>query len=117
MLASPCFLKSYYTGNVSAHTAHVVGSALSDGYYSLSAGLNGLAGPLHGLANQEVLLWINQVKEQIGVPPEGSNSSNQNYNSKKKFNSNDNENNNGFFYFNNVNLLKFYLFDNHHVYH
>ena len=76
------FFNSYYTGNVSAHTAHVVGSALSDGYYSLSAGLNGLAGPLHGLANQEVLLWINQVKEQIGVPPEGSNSSNQNYNSK-----------------------------------
>ena len=81
LLISCVFSNSYYTGNVSAHTAHVVGSALSDGYYSLSAGLNGLAGPLHGLANQEVLLWINQVKEQIGVPPEGSNSSNQNYNS------------------------------------
>jgi citrate synthase len=39
-------------GNVSAHTAHLVGSALADPYLSYSAGLNGLAGPLHGLANQ-----------------------------------------------------------------
>ena len=56
-------------GNVSAHAANVVGSALSDGYLSLAAGLNGLAGPLHGLANQEVLLWLNQVRAEIGVPP------------------------------------------------
>lgn len=54
------------TGNVSAHTTHVVGSALSDAYYSLSAGINGLAGPLHGLANQEVLRWIMGVKEKLG---------------------------------------------------
>jgi hypothetical protein len=39
---------------VSAHTVHLVGSALSDPYLSLAAGMNGLAGPLHGLANQEV---------------------------------------------------------------
>jgi len=45
------------SGNVSAHTTHLVASALSDAYYSLSAGINGLAGPLHGLANQEVLSW------------------------------------------------------------
>lgn len=45
-------------GNVSAHTCHLVGSALSDPYLSFSAGVNGLAGPLHGLANQEVLKWI-----------------------------------------------------------
>jgi citrate synthase len=38
-------------GNVSAHATHLVGSALSDPYLSLSAGMNGLAGPLHGLAN------------------------------------------------------------------
>jgi len=38
-------------GNVSAHATHLVGSALSDPYLSFSAGLNGLAGPLHGLAN------------------------------------------------------------------
>ncbi len=49
------------SGNVSAHTTHLVASALSDAYYSLSAGLNGLAGPLHGLANQEVLRWLQDV--------------------------------------------------------
>lgn len=53
-------------GNVSAHTTHLVGSALSDGYYSLAAGMNGLAGPLHGLANQEVLRWLTQAKQQLG---------------------------------------------------
>ena len=56
-------------GNVSAHTTHLVGSTLSDAYYSLSAGMNGLAGPLHGLANQEVLRWIMEVKEDLGGVP------------------------------------------------
>ena len=56
-------------GNVSAHTTATVNSALSDLYYSLSAGLNGLAGPLHGLANQECLKWIIGVVEKFnGVP-------------------------------------------------
>ncbi|TDH68232.1 hypothetical protein CCR75_004496 [Bremia lactucae] len=45
-------------GNASAHTTHLVGSTLSDPYLSLAGGLNALAGPLHGLANQEVLGWI-----------------------------------------------------------
>ena len=53
-------------GNVSAHTTHLVGSALSDPYLSLAAGMNGLAGPLHGLANQEVIKWIYELREQIG---------------------------------------------------
>jgi len=53
-------------GNVSAHTTHLVGSALSDPYLCLAAGMNGLAGPLHGLANQEVLLWLKKVHEQVG---------------------------------------------------
>jgi len=53
-------------GNVSAHTTHLVGSALSDPYLSLSAGMCGLAGPLHGLANQEVLVWLGKVVEQVG---------------------------------------------------
>lgn len=57
------------SGNVSAHTTACVNSALSDLYYSLSAGLNGLAGPLHGLANQECLKWILELREQFkGVP-------------------------------------------------
>ncbi len=54
------------SGNVSAHTTHLVASALSDAYYALSAGINGLAGPLHGLANQEVLSWIMKFKEKLG---------------------------------------------------
>uniref|UniRef100_A0A0E0MG20 Citrate synthase n=1 Tax=Oryza punctata TaxID=4537 RepID=A0A0E0MG20_ORYPU len=53
-------------GNVSAHTGHLVGSALSDPYLSFAAALNGLAGPLHGLANQEVLLWIKSVIGETG---------------------------------------------------
>ena len=53
-------------GNVSAHATHLVGSALSDPYLSLSAGINGLAGPLHGLANQEVTRWILSAKEKLG---------------------------------------------------
>jgi citrate synthase len=56
-------------GNVSAHTTHLVGSALSDAYYSLSAGMDGLAGPLHGLANQEVLLWIMDLMKDLGGVP------------------------------------------------
>jgi len=54
------------SGNVSAHTTHLVASALSDAYYSLSAGINGLAGPLHGLANQEVLSWTMKFMEGLG---------------------------------------------------
>ncbi|MEN8191664.1 MAG: citrate (Si)-synthase [Bacteroidota bacterium] len=54
------------SGNVSAHTGHLVGSALSDMYYSISAMINGLAGPLHGLANQEVLRWIQGVMDKMG---------------------------------------------------
>ncbi len=53
-------------GNVSAHATHLVGSALSDPYLSFAAGLNGLAGPLHGLANQEVLSWILKLREELG---------------------------------------------------
>ena len=54
-------------GNVSAHTTHLVGSALSDPYLSLAAGMNGLAGPLHGLANQEVIKWIYEMRDELGV--------------------------------------------------
>ncbi|MGA2610433.1 MAG: citrate (Si)-synthase [Terriglobia bacterium] len=56
-------------GNVSAFTCHTVGSALSDPYYAVSAGLNGLAGPLHGLANQECLQFVLGVRKRFdGVP-------------------------------------------------
>ncbi len=54
-------------GNVSAHTTHLVGSALSDPYLCFAASMNGLAGPLHGLANQEVIKWIFQLQEELGT--------------------------------------------------
>ncbi|GIV45601.1 MAG: type I citrate synthase [Ignavibacterium sp.] len=57
------------SGNVSASTVQTVASALSDLYYALSAGLNGLAGPLHGLANQECLKFVLDLKKHFkGVP-------------------------------------------------
>lgn len=54
-------------GNVSAHATHLVGSALSDPYLAFAAGMNGLAGPLHGLANQEVVKWIYEMQEKLGT--------------------------------------------------
>ena len=53
-------------GNVSAHTGKLVGSALSDPFLAYAAALNGLAGPLHGLANQEVLIWLRKMQTAIG---------------------------------------------------
>ncbi|RYG61690.1 citrate (Si)-synthase [archaeon] len=52
-------------GNASAHTTHLVGSTLADPYLSFAAGLNALAGPLHGLANQEVLGWILALQKKF----------------------------------------------------
>merc|ERR1739848_201343 len=56
-------------GNVSAHATHLVGSALSDPYLSFCAGMCGLAGPLHGLANQEVLNWLLAMQAEVGKTP------------------------------------------------
>lgn len=57
------------SGNVSAHATHLVGSSLSDIYFAFSAGLSGLAGPLHGLANQECLAWLLDVHAKFGGVP------------------------------------------------
>jgi citrate synthase len=54
------------SGNASAHATHLVASTLSDAYYALSGGINALAGPLHGLANEEVLRWIQGVFDKLG---------------------------------------------------
>jgi citrate synthase len=54
-------------GNVSAHATHLVGSALSDPYLAFTAGMTGLAGPLHGLANQEVIRWIEELQQDLGT--------------------------------------------------
>ncbi len=56
-------------GNVSAFTCHTVGSALSDAFYAVSAGMNGLAGPLHGLANQECLHFVLGIRDKYKGAP------------------------------------------------
>lgn len=60
-----CIHTDHEGGNASAHTTHLVGSTLADPYLSYSAGLNALAGPLHGLANQEVLKWIQALQSKF----------------------------------------------------
>jgi citrate synthase len=60
-----CIHTDHEGGNASAHATHLVGSTLSDPYLSYAAGLNALAGPLHGLANQEVLGWIQALKAKF----------------------------------------------------
>ena len=54
-------------GNASAHAVHLAGSTLSDAYYSFVSGVNALAGPLHGLANQEVIKWIFEMVDHLGT--------------------------------------------------
>lgn len=58
-----------FGGSVSSHSTLLVGSALSDPYLSLASGLNGLAGPLHGRANQEVIVWLLNLQKQAGNNP------------------------------------------------
>ena len=61
-----CIHADHEGGNVSAHATHLVGSALSNPYYSYAAGMLGLAGPLHGYANQEVMFWVYEMLKEIG---------------------------------------------------
>jgi citrate synthase len=68
------FMRLYMTihadhegGNASAHAVHLAGSTLSDVYYSYVSGVNALAGPLHGLANQEVIKWIFEMIDHLGT--------------------------------------------------
>ena len=68
------FMRLYLTihadhegGNASAHATHLAGSTLSDSYYAFSGAMNALAGPLHGLANQEVIKWIFRMLDTLGT--------------------------------------------------
>lgn len=54
-------------GNASAHTAHLINSTLADVYLSYGGAMSSLAGPLHGLANQEVIKWIVEMTESLGT--------------------------------------------------
>lgn len=60
------FCSDHEGGNVSAHTSHLVGSALSDPYLAFAAAMNGLAGPLHGLANQVRDMWFKSQPGTVG---------------------------------------------------
>jgi len=62
-----CIHTDHEGGNASAHTTHLVGSTLADPYLAYAAGLNALAGPLHGLANQEVLRWIQALSDKFSA--------------------------------------------------
>ena len=57
-------------GNVSAFSSLTVSSALSSPFLSVAAGLNGLAGPLHGLANQECLKFVLEVHDHFKGAPD-----------------------------------------------
>ncbi|KAF8819083.1 citrate synthase [Cardiosporidium cionae] len=52
-------------GNVSAHSSTLVGSALADPFLCFTAAMAGLAGPLHGLANQECLKWLQSIQKEL----------------------------------------------------
>ncbi|MBT1709152.1 citrate synthase [Fulvivirgaceae bacterium PWU5] len=52
--------------NCSTSTVRIVGSSKASIYSSLSAGMNALWGPLHGGANQEVIVMLEQIKKDGG---------------------------------------------------
>ncbi|HXV14193.1 MAG TPA: citrate (Si)-synthase [Candidatus Krumholzibacteria bacterium] len=56
-------------GNVCAFACHVVGSVLSNPYLAVSAGFNGLAGPLHGRSAQESTQWVLGAIDRYGGVP------------------------------------------------
>jgi len=52
--------------NCSTSTVRIVGSAKASIYSSISAGINALWGPLHGGANQEVVIMLENIKNDGG---------------------------------------------------
>lgn len=52
--------------NCSTSTVRIVGSSKASIYSSISAGINALWGPLHGGANQEVILMLEAIKKDGG---------------------------------------------------
>ncbi|KNG75589.1 citrate synthase [Plasmodium falciparum IGH-CR14] len=55
-------------GNASAHVSHLIGSTLGNPYLSYSGCVIALSGPLHGLANQECLKFLLDIKKQLDDP-------------------------------------------------
>ncbi len=52
--------------NCSTSTVRIVGSSKASIYSSISAGINALWGPLHGGANQEVILMLEEIRKDGG---------------------------------------------------
>jgi citrate synthase len=52
--------------NCSTSTVRIVGSSKASIYSSISAGINALWGPLHGGANQEVIVMLESIKKDGG---------------------------------------------------
>jgi len=52
--------------NCSTSTVRIVGSAKASIYSSISAGINALWGPLHGGANQEVIVMLENIRKDGG---------------------------------------------------
>lgn len=52
--------------NCSTSTVRIVGSSKASIYSSISAGINALWGPLHGGANQEVIVMLENIKKDGG---------------------------------------------------
>lgn len=52
--------------NCSTSTVRIVGSSKASIYSSISAGMNALWGPLHGGANQEVILMLENIRNDGG---------------------------------------------------
>ncbi len=53
------------SGNVFAFSAHITGSTHADPYYACSAGLNGLAGHIHGLAAQDFMRFLFDLQQDL----------------------------------------------------
>jgi citrate synthase len=55
-------------GNLSTFVGKAIASGHEDMYGSLAGAMAGLAGPLHGMANQEVLRFVKEVAAEIKDP-------------------------------------------------
>jgi len=62
-------LHAEHNMNASTFTARVVGSSLANPYASISSALGSLSGPLHGGANEEVLIQLEEIGSTENVKP------------------------------------------------
>jgi citrate synthase len=62
-------LHAEHTMNASTFSARVTGSTLADPFTVISSAIGTLSGPLHGGANEEVLVMLEEVKNTEDVKP------------------------------------------------